>query len=115
MRERGGMVLLCTATVNPKPESNNLETESRLNRRRLFFCKFLHRGKKDMSSHRKQTKKTQQMPEPSPWTEVFQPARDNSAETKASGAAEQQQTAAKPEDRTADPTRDALSAIFNDR
>ena len=68
-----------------------------------------------MSSDRKQNKKTQPLSEPSPWTEVFQHARDNSAQTKASGAAEQQQTAAKPEDRTADPTRDALSAIFNDR
>ena len=68
-----------------------------------------------MSSHDKQSKKTQPMSEPSPWTEVFQPARANNAEPKAPDAAEQAQTASKPEDRKDDPTRDALSAIFNGR
>ncbi len=68
-----------------------------------------------MSSHDKQSKKTQPMSEPSPWTEVFQPARNNAAETKAADAAEQAQPEQKPEDRKDDPTRDALSAIFNGR
>jgi len=109
------MVLLGTARVKPKPESNNLETESRLEQRRLFFRVFSTEGEIEMSSHRKQTKQTQPPSEPSPWTEVFQPVRANNAETKASDAAEQAQTASKPEDRKDDPTRDALSAIFNGR
>ena len=98
-------MLLGTARVKPKPESNNLETESRLRKRRLFFRQVSAQEEEKMTTHPKQPKNSMPATESSPWTEPFQRAQDVAA--KNSEAANQPKTAPKPADRAAPRKRDS--------